>query len=77
MPENERRDFHLFIDEFHNFKNLMLYTKLSRMPGLSTSDARRAFDTFAKIRYIQQVNNGRNVFAATGTRLRSMPLAGK
>ena len=57
----------LFIDEFHNFKNLHFATKMENMTGLGGRGADYSFDVYAKIRYIQQLNQGGNVFGASGT----------
>ena len=38
----------LFVDEAHNYKNLFLYTKMRNVAGLSTSDAQKSSDMFAK-----------------------------
>ena len=40
----------LFVDEAHNYKNLFLYTKMRNVAGLSTSDAQKSSDMFAKCR---------------------------
>ena len=42
----------LFVDEAHNYKNLFLYTKMRNVAGLSTSDAQKSSDMFAKCRYM-------------------------
>lgn len=57
----------LLIDEIHNFKNLYFTTKMTRVTGLGGGDAKRAFDMYTKVRYLQQLTNGRGVFGATGT----------
>ena len=38
----------LFVDEAHNYKNLFLYTKMRNVAGLSTTDAQKSSDMFAK-----------------------------
>lgn len=40
----------LFVDEAHNYKNLFLYTKMRNVAGLSTIDAQKSSDMFAKCR---------------------------
>ena len=57
----------LFIDEAHNYKNLFLYTKMRNVAGLSTSDAQKSSDMFAKCRYMDELTGNRGVIFATGT----------
>lgn len=57
----------LFVDEAHNYKNLFLYTKMRNVAGLSTSDAQKSSDMFAKCRYMDELTDGRGVIFATGT----------
>ncbi|MBQ2070838.1 MAG: DEAD/DEAH box helicase family protein, partial [Oscillospiraceae bacterium] len=42
----------LFVDESDNYKNLFLYTKMRNVAGLSTTDAQKSSDMFAKCRYM-------------------------
>ncbi|WP_242956978.1 helicase-related protein [Flavonifractor sp. An82] len=58
---------HLFVDEAHNYKNLFLYTKMRNVAGLSTSDAQKSSDMFAKCRYMDEITGNRGVIFATGT----------
>ncbi len=57
----------LFVDESHNYKNLFLYTKMQNVAGLSTSDAQKSSDMFAKCRYMDERTGGKGVVFATGT----------
>ena len=58
----------LFVDEAHEFKNLMYATSRTRIAGLgNTQGSQKAFDMFVKTQYIQEMNNGRGVFFMTGT----------
>ncbi|WP_420893119.1 SNF2-related protein [Pseudoflavonifractor phocaeensis] len=57
----------LFVDEAHSFKNLFLYTKMRNVAGLSTSDAQKSSDMFAKCRYMDEMTGNRGVIFATGT----------
>ncbi|CAG9260920.1 Helicase domain protein [Burkholderia diffusa] len=58
----------LCVDEAHEFKNLFITTSLSRISGLGNlAGSEKAFDLFVKCRYLQQNNNNRGVFFATGT----------
>ncbi|MGN9097597.1 LPD11 domain-containing protein [Flintibacter porci] len=57
----------LFVDEAHNYKNLFLYTKMRNVAGLSTTDAQKSSDMFAKCRYMDELTGGRGIIFATGT----------
>ena len=57
----------LFVDESDNYKNLFLYTKMRNVAGLSTTDAQKSSDMFAKCRYMDELTGGRGVIFATGT----------
>lgn len=50
-----------------NYKNLFLYTKMRNVAGLSTSDAQKSSDMFAKCRYMDELTGNRGVIFATGT----------
>ena len=55
------------MDEAHSYKNLFLYTKMQNVAGLSTSDAQKSSDMFAKCRYMDELTGSRGVIFATGT----------
>jgi N12 class adenine-specific DNA methylase/SAM-dependent methyltransferase len=57
----------LFIDESHYYKNLYTVTKLSRVAGVATTDAKKTTDLLMKIRYLEELNPNRSVVFATGT----------
>ena len=57
----------LFVDEAHNYKNLFLYTKMRNVAGLSTTDAQKSSDMFAKCRYMDEITGSGGVIFATGT----------
>ena len=57
----------LFVDEAHAYKNLFLFTKMRNVAGLSTSDAQKSSDMFAKCRYMDELTGNRGVVFATGT----------
>ena len=57
----------LFVDESHSYKNLFLYTKMQNVAGLSTTDAQKSSDMFAKCRYMDELTGGKGVVFATGT----------
>ncbi len=57
----------MFVDESDNYKNLFLYTKMRNVAGLTTTDAQKSSDMFAKCRYMDELTGGRGVVFATGT----------
>ncbi|WP_346690379.1 LPD5 domain-containing protein [uncultured Cloacibacillus sp.] len=57
----------LFIDEAHNYKNLMTYTKMSNVAGISTTEAQKSADLYMKCRYMDEITGGRGIVFATGT----------
>lgn len=57
----------MLIDESDNYKNLFLYTKMQNVAGLSTTDAQKSSDMFAKCQYLDGITGGRGIVFATGT----------
>jgi N12 class adenine-specific DNA methylase len=57
----------MFVDEAHEFKNLQVRTRMSRVPGVSTAFSARAFDMLMKSRYFNEKSNYRGLVMATGT----------
>ena len=57
----------MFVDESDFYKNLFLTTKMRNVAGLSTTDAQKSSDMFAKCRYLDEITGGRGVIFATGT----------
>lgn len=57
----------LYVDEAHHYKNLFLFTKMRNVAGLSTADAQKSSDMFAKCRYMDELTGNRGVVFATGT----------
>ena len=58
---------HLYVDESHLFKNLALYTKMSRVSGISATGSAKAEDMYIKCRYLDELTGGRGITFATGT----------
>ncbi len=58
---------HIFVDEAHEFKNLLCPTKLQNLTGISNSASQKAMDLFLKCRYLDEVTGSRGVTLATGT----------
>lgn len=56
----------LFVDEAHNYKNLYLYTKMTNIAGINTTEAKKSSDMYNKIQWINKHNPSGVVFA-TGT----------
>jgi len=57
----------MLVDESDNYKNLFLYTKMRNVAGLSTTDAQKSSDMFAKCQYLDEITGGRGIVFATGT----------
>lgn len=57
----------LFVDEAHNYKNLFLYTKMSNVAGINTTQAKKSSDLFDKVRWLDEKTNSKGTVFATGT----------
>lgn len=57
----------LFIDEAHYYKNLQMSTKMSNVAGVQTSESKRAFDMYQKVKYLDEITNNKGIVFATGT----------
>ena len=57
----------LFVDESHTYKNLFLYTKMSNVAGVQTTDAKKSSDMFNKCQYISEITGNKGITFATGT----------
>ncbi len=57
----------LFVDESHYYKNLYHHTKMRNVSGLSTSEAAKSSDIYAKCRYMDEITGGMGITFATGT----------
>ena len=57
----------MFVDESDFYKNLFIYTKMRNVAGLSTTNAQKSSDMFAKCRYLDEITGGKGVIFATGT----------
>lgn len=57
----------LFVDEFHKYKSLPVVTALGQVKGVPTGDSQRAINMLMRARYLQQIQNGGGLIAATGT----------
>lgn len=56
----------LFVDESHEFKNLLVVSRLSNVAGVPNTDSQKANDMYLKTSYLNENNRG-NVCFATGT----------
>ena len=63
----ERAIDRLFVDESHTYKNLFLYTKMSNVAGVQTTDAKKSSDMFNKCQYISEITGNKGITFATGT----------
>jgi len=57
----------LFVDEFHKYKSLPVVTALGQVKGVPTGDSQRALNMLMRARYLQRIQNGGGLIAATGT----------
>ena len=57
----------LFVDESHFYKNLFIYTKMSRVAGLQVTNAQKSYDMYLKCRYMDELTGYRGITFATGT----------
>ena len=57
----------LFIDEAHEFKNLLTITKLQNVSGISSRASQKASELFMKCRYLDEKTGGKGIVFATGT----------
>lgn len=57
----------LFVDEAHNFKNLFLYTKMSNISGINTTESKKATDMYNKVRWLDEQTQSKGTVFATGT----------
>nr|WP_298595445.1 SNF2-related protein [uncultured Mitsuokella sp.] len=57
----------LYVDEAHYYKNLYTPTKLTRLPGVSTTDAQKTTDLYEKCMYLHEITGGKGIVFATGT----------
>lgn len=58
---------YLFVDEAHSYKNCFVFTKMSNVAGVTTTNAQKSFDMLMKTRFISAKNYGTGVIFATGT----------
>ncbi|ETA74485.1 SNF2-related protein [Ligilactobacillus equi] len=64
--ENLGVDF-LFVDEAHGYKNVAPISNLGQIKGINSVTAKKNLDMQAKINYLHEKFNNRNVVFATGT----------
>lgn len=57
----------MFVDEAHNFKNVPISTKITRVLGINAAGSKKCEEMLRKVHYIQRINGGRGVVMATGT----------
>ncbi len=54
-------------DEFQAFRKLSFATNMTGLRGITAEGSQRAWDMFVKVRYIDTINEGRALIAASGT----------
>ncbi|MBR2406371.1 MAG: DEAD/DEAH box helicase family protein [Clostridia bacterium] len=57
----------LFVDEAHNYKNVSVASRITRVRGISTVGSKKCDGMMDKIHCVQRQNNGGRVVLATGT----------
>jgi len=57
----------MFVDESDFYKNGFVYTKMRNVAGISTNEAQKSADMFAKCRYMDELTGNRGVIFASGT----------
>lgn len=60
---------YLVVDEFHNYKNCFIATKMSNVAGVQTTAAQKSEDMLMKTQYLNDKYGCNNVLTATGTPL--------
>ena len=67
MPFDELGINTLFVDEAHNYKNIDLESRISRVRGTGSSGSTKGNGMMDKVHCIQRMNDGGRVIFATGT----------
>ncbi len=57
----------LFVDEFHEFRKLDFATNRGAIKGIDPNGSQRAMDLHMKVQYLETINPGRALVAASGT----------
>lgn len=58
----------IFVDEAHEYKNLMFTSNMNNISGLGNKEgSQRAFDMYMKTKYLRSINGGRGIVFATAT----------
>ncbi len=60
---------YLAVDEFHNYKNCFIATKMSNVAGVQTTAAQKSEDMLMKTQYLNNKYGCNNLIVATGTPL--------
>ena len=60
---------YLAVDEFHNYKNCFIATKMSNVAGVQTTAAQKSEDMLMKTQYLNEKYGCNNILTATGTPL--------
>lgn len=57
----------VFIDEAHYYKNLVAFSKMRNVGGISQTEAMKSSDLYMKCRYLDELTGGKGMVFATGT----------
>lgn len=57
----------MFVDEFHEYKSYPVVTALGQVKGVPTGDSQRSINMMMRARYLQGLQKGGGLIAATGT----------
>ena len=60
---------YLVVDEFHNYKNCFIATKMSNVAGVQTTAAQKSEDMLMKTQYLNEKYGCNNILTASGTPL--------
>lgn len=57
----------IIVDEFHEFRKLSFSTNRGNVKGIDPNGSQRAMDLHMKVQYLETINPGRSLIAASGT----------
>lgn len=67
IPFDELGITGLFVDEIHNYKNIPVDTKITKVLGISSAGSEKCREMLEKVKCVQRENRGGGVVLATGT----------
>ena len=57
----------IMVDEAHFYKNMAIFSKMSRVSGITANGAKKCTDMEMKCQYLTELNGPRGIVFATGT----------